>query len=70
MRNIAEQVAKGIQYLHNKVKFVHHDIKPENILITADEQVKICDFGLASKISENGVKGCLGTLGYAAPEGI
>lgn len=40
------QLAKGIHYLH-KNNIIHHDIKPENILITNNNQLKICDFGLA-----------------------
>jgi serine/threonine protein kinase len=48
---------------------IHRDIKPENMMIGNDGRVRICDFGLATKIRE----GCelieaMGTMTYMAPE--
>ena len=40
------QLFSGIDHLHVN-RLVHRDIKPQNILITRDKQVKIADFGLA-----------------------
>ena len=40
------QVLEGLARLHH-AGIVHRDIKPFNILLTADDQVKICDFGLS-----------------------
>lgn len=52
----------------HKSKVIHHDIKPENILLTEDNQIKICDFGLAVQFEDGkSVKGCQGTLAYAPP---
>lgn len=51
MRNIGLQIAKGISYLH-KNKIVHADIKPENILLTKEKEVKLCDFGSAFRLEE------------------
>ncbi len=66
------KVGQAISYAHaNNV--IHRDIKPANILLDANEQPKIVDFGLArlirkeeSKITMSGEK--LLSLGYGAPE--
>jgi serine/threonine protein kinase len=48
VKSYALQIARGISYLH-KNNVVHGDLKPQNILLMADDEIKICDFGLASK---------------------
>ena len=65
---ILAQVCAGLAYAHDN-GVVHQDIKPDNILIQADDRTKILDFGLACS------PGCtdlnmLGTIQYAAPEQI
>ena len=40
------QLLSGLDYLHVN-RLTHRDIKPQNVLITKDKQVKIADFGLA-----------------------
>lgn len=59
---------EGIKYCHSK-KILHRDIKLDNILLTIDGVVKICDFGV-SKIVKNGEKMSeqCGTPAYIAPE--
>ena len=44
---IAAQICNGLAYIHDK-GFVHHDIKPANVLFTRKGQVKLCDFALTS----------------------
>jgi serine/threonine protein kinase len=46
-RPIILQVADGLSYLH-AAKIVHLDLKPENIILTSDKQIKIIDFGFAN----------------------
>ncbi|XP_039781079.1 putative receptor-like protein kinase At4g00960 [Panicum virgatum] len=66
--------ARGLLYLHedSQVKVVHRDLKASNILLDADMNPKISDFGLARLF--NGDKTTtltsrvVGTLGYMAPE--
>lgn len=43
------QIAEGLSYAHKR-GVIHRDIKPGNILVTAEAQVKITDFGLAKAI--------------------
>lgn len=61
------KIALGIKSIHKK-NIIHRDIKPQNILLDADNNPKICDFGCSIKrniISK--IKGIKGTLQYMAP---
>jgi serine/threonine-protein kinase len=67
---IAIDVCKALRHAHDR-GIVHRDIKPGNILLSADGQVKIADFGIArlfgnSKLTVAGA--IIGTAEYMAPE--
>jgi eukaryotic-like serine/threonine-protein kinase len=69
-----EQVADALQYAHEQ-KFIHRDVKPENMLVGRRQEVLLSDFGIAtiahSTSSLNvGAEGTSGTLAYMAPEQI
>ena len=49
MRDVAEQIAKGLRAFHRK-EMLHQDVRPDNIMIDKTGTVKIIDFG-ATKIS-------------------
>jgi hypothetical protein len=64
---------KGVSFLHNWVPpLVHRDIKSMNVLVTADWNLKLCDFGLSRSTSIGQMEGTLskvrGTYTHCAPE--
>jgi serine/threonine protein kinase len=66
--NYLEQVCSGLAHAH-KCGVIHRDIKPQNLLLTADRQtVKIADFGVARLDTSEGAITRVGTNIYSAPE--
>ena len=66
------QVADALQYAHEQ-KFIHRDVKPENMLLGRREEVVLSDFGLAALSHSSGslsTQEAIGTLSYMAPEQI
>ncbi|KAI8536696.1 hypothetical protein RHMOL_Rhmol10G0276700 [Rhododendron molle] len=74
-RKIISGVASALHYLHNEYqkKVVHRDVKSSNIMLDAEFNPKLGDFGLAraldyKKTSYTEPEGVPGTPGYMAPE--
>lgn len=66
----AEQLLDALEYLHSQeMPVIHRDIKPQNLLLTADKQtVKIADFGVARFSASDSPITRVGTNIYAPPE--
>jgi len=66
----SRQICKGLDYAHSH-GIVHRDVKPANIMITANGTVKIMDFGIAKAGGSMTSTGqVLGTPNYMAPEQV
>ena len=68
---LIEPVVSALAAAH-RAGLIHRDVKPENVLISHDGQVKVADFGLAKAVSsetQHTTQGVLiGTVSYLAPE--
>ncbi len=72
VRDITEQIAKGLRAFHRK-EMLHQDVRPDNIMIDNTGTVKIIDFGSTriagvAEAVPAGVEEILGTQQYTAPE--
>ncbi|KAI9025078.1 MAP kinase [Phycomyces nitens] len=67
------QICRGLKYIHS-ANVLHRDLKPGNLLVNADCELKICDFGLARGYSDNPESSAgfmteyVATRWYRAPE--
>jgi ABC-type transport system substrate-binding protein/serine/threonine protein kinase len=72
--SVVKQVADALQYAHEQ-KFIHRDVKPENMLVGRRQEVLLSDFGIATIAQSTSslnveAQGTSGTLAYMAPEQI
>ncbi len=75
---IASRLASGLDHAHRKRDFdnrdlglVHRDVSPQNVLVSFDGDIKLCDFGIAkavAKASKTQMGALKGKLQYMSPE--
>ncbi|MEV0005802.1 serine/threonine-protein kinase [Micromonospora sp. NPDC050980] len=64
--SVLAQLCEILSEVHGR-GIVHHDIKPDNIMVGHDGRIWLFDFGIVSTCEDEEYTGC-GTPGYAAPE--
>jgi polo-like kinase 4 len=68
VRSYVQQLVAGVHYLHNN-NIIHRDLKLSNLLLTAENTLKIADFGLATNVHSNTTPTTIcGTPNFIAPE--
>lgn len=69
---ISAQILSAVDHAH-KNKIIHRDIKPLNVMITAEGEVKLTDFGIARAVSsatKSAANDSAGSVHYLSPEQI
>lgn len=67
----AMQICEALEYLHTrKPAIIYRDMKPANVMLKPDGNIKVIDFGIAREYKDQSLADTvsLGTKGYAAPE--
>lgn len=67
VRKIAAALAGALGEVHRH-GLVHRDLKPHNVMVAANDEVKLIDFGFVAAADGSQADGVLGTPTYASPE--
>jgi serine/threonine protein kinase len=77
---IVSRVAEALEYAHRKrdpagrdLKIIHRDVTPQNVIVSFEGEVKLCDFGIAkaaTRVSRTQVGVLKGKFAYMSPEQV
>lgn len=71
LSKMAHSVVEALLFLKEKLKVIHRDVKPSNILANKKGEIKICDFGISGQLVDSIAKTTdAGCKPYMAPERI
>ncbi|XP_003384864.1 PREDICTED: dual specificity mitogen-activated protein kinase kinase 1-like [Amphimedon queenslandica] len=65
---ITVAVLNGLKYLRDTHHIIHRDVKPSNILVNSEGEIKLCDFGVSGQLINSMANSFVGTRSYMAPE--
>ena len=70
IKRYATQLGSALEYLHGEIHLLHRDIKPKNVFLSGDGDVRLGDFGLSKVLSkaEGTAETQVGTPLYMSPE--
>lgn len=69
LKRVCYRVLAGLRYLWSK-RIMHRDVKPSNMLVNSNGQVKLCDFGVSTQLVNSIARTYIGTNAYMAPERV
>ena len=71
--HLAHKISDILVHIHSR-GFVHLDLKPDNVMVNGEDEIKLIDFDLARPVNRGfpflSLRRCMGTPDYASPEQI